>query len=227
MLSEPLRQALPGAELAVTIDGKGAAAGAKRVALRIRWRNRAGDWDAPAALGLGPPAREVRTMKNQRPVRRGYSLIEMLFVITVLSIMMGMTAMMIHGLMRISKASQSRLTETETLDRLGRQFRRDAHAATTAVSKPDVIEFQGPDGTVTYGRAGGKLSRAEQAPGGSMRTDFFRLPLRGARRFEAAERDGQRWVALIFGPKTEVRTARIDALVGRDQRGWTHAEVEK
>ena len=58
-LSEPVelkptdnvtRDALPGAELSVVVDDKGAAENAKRVAVRLRWRNRAGDWDAPVRL---------------------------------------------------------------------------------------------------------------------------------------------------------------------------------
>ena len=49
-LSETGRRALPGAELAVAVDDKGASDGAKRVALTLRWRDRAGEWVAPVRL---------------------------------------------------------------------------------------------------------------------------------------------------------------------------------
>jgi len=43
---------LPGAELSVTVDESrpGPGRSAKRIAVRLRWRNRAGDWDAPVRL---------------------------------------------------------------------------------------------------------------------------------------------------------------------------------
>ena len=50
VLSEAARQALPGAEITVTVDERGAAPDSKRVAVSIRWRQRSGEWDAPARL---------------------------------------------------------------------------------------------------------------------------------------------------------------------------------
>lgn len=50
-LSEPTANALPGAELAVTVDEAAAAdVPGKRVAIRLRWHNRAGEFDAPVRL---------------------------------------------------------------------------------------------------------------------------------------------------------------------------------
>jgi hypothetical protein len=49
-LSDGLRRALPGPELAIEVDEKDAAAGSKRVAVRLRWRNRAGGWEAPVRV---------------------------------------------------------------------------------------------------------------------------------------------------------------------------------
>ncbi len=40
---------LPGGELAVNVDEQ-PASNAKRIAVRLRWRNRAGEWDAPVRL---------------------------------------------------------------------------------------------------------------------------------------------------------------------------------
>ena len=49
-LSDRAMQALPGAELAATVDDASATRGEKRISLRLRWRNRAGTWSAPVRL---------------------------------------------------------------------------------------------------------------------------------------------------------------------------------
>ncbi len=49
-LSEAARAVLPGAELSVVVDDRGAAPDARRVAVRLRWRQRSGEWDAPVRL---------------------------------------------------------------------------------------------------------------------------------------------------------------------------------
>ena len=45
-------QSLPGAELTVAVDESqpGAGRSAKRIAVRLRWRNRVGEWEAPVRL---------------------------------------------------------------------------------------------------------------------------------------------------------------------------------
>jgi hypothetical protein len=51
-LSAQARQLLPEAELKVEVgeDEPAGGKGSKRVAIRLRWRNRAGEWDAPVRL---------------------------------------------------------------------------------------------------------------------------------------------------------------------------------
>jgi Tfp pilus assembly protein PilV len=49
-LSESARQTLPGAELSVAAEETGEPIGSKRLSLRLRWRNRAGGWEAPIRL---------------------------------------------------------------------------------------------------------------------------------------------------------------------------------
>jgi Tfp pilus assembly protein PilV len=47
-LSEPARGVLPGAELSVSMEE--IPAGSRRVSIRLRWKNRGGEWDAPVRL---------------------------------------------------------------------------------------------------------------------------------------------------------------------------------
>jgi hypothetical protein len=49
-LSEPIRRQLPAPELTVLVDAKDALRGEKRLAICLRWRNRAGAWEAPVRL---------------------------------------------------------------------------------------------------------------------------------------------------------------------------------
>jgi hypothetical protein len=50
VLSDEIRRKLPGPELAIDVDDSEAGRGAKRLAVRLRWRNRAGGWEAPVRL---------------------------------------------------------------------------------------------------------------------------------------------------------------------------------
>jgi hypothetical protein len=52
VLSEEIRRKLPGPELTIDVDdhGAGGAASEKRLAVRLRWRNRAGGWESPVRL---------------------------------------------------------------------------------------------------------------------------------------------------------------------------------
>jgi hypothetical protein len=51
-ISPTAARSLPGAELSVDVDQSqpGAGRSAKRIAIRLRWRNRAGEWEAPVRL---------------------------------------------------------------------------------------------------------------------------------------------------------------------------------
>jgi hypothetical protein len=49
-LSEEIRGKLPEPELKVHVDESGAVPGQKRLAIELRWRNRAGTWEAPVRL---------------------------------------------------------------------------------------------------------------------------------------------------------------------------------
>jgi hypothetical protein len=50
VLSEEVRRKLPEPELTIDVDDRDAGRGAKRLALRLRWRNRSGGWERPVRL---------------------------------------------------------------------------------------------------------------------------------------------------------------------------------
>jgi hypothetical protein len=49
-LSEEVRGKLPGPELDIDVDESNAGRGEKRLAIRLRWQNRAGAWETPVRL---------------------------------------------------------------------------------------------------------------------------------------------------------------------------------
>jgi hypothetical protein len=59
-VSDEARRRLPGAELAIDVDRKAAAEDTKRLAIRLRWRNKAGAWEAPVRLTAWVARRRAR-----------------------------------------------------------------------------------------------------------------------------------------------------------------------
>jgi type II secretory pathway pseudopilin PulG len=49
-LSDEAKQALPGAELSMAAEESKEPAPARRISLRLRWRNRSGGWESPILL---------------------------------------------------------------------------------------------------------------------------------------------------------------------------------
>jgi hypothetical protein len=49
-LSEEIHRKLPEPELTIDVDDRGAGRGEKRLAIRLRWRNRSGGWESPVRL---------------------------------------------------------------------------------------------------------------------------------------------------------------------------------
>jgi len=117
--------------------------------------------------------------------RCGYSLIELMVVLTVSTTVLGVAAVMLHTLMQVQKDSREQLLYHATLGRLGRQFRRDVHAA-DGFRPPEAgshgnrpaawqLDFK-PDRVVRYSIEWGSLIRSEQIGGTLSRREVFRLP---------------------------------------------------
>lgn len=174
----------------------------------------------------------------RRRTRRGYSLIEMLLAISGIAILFGVSIGMIHMLLRLDRGQRARIGETTTVNRLARQFRQDAHAATEA--RPlagkdrEGIELVLPENhRVEYVEEGGRFARHEEAKGAQPRHEVYRMPSRGRAKFELRTADERRWATLVLEPKPnakDVMPARpvvIEAWVGKDTRLARPGEVER
>src|SRR5215213_9134199 len=100
--------------------------------------------------------------------RRAISLIELLAVLSGCSVVLGLTASLLHQTMRAQSHTRDFFDVERNAQRLARQFRRDVHAAAAdsidvdAADADDgeLLRIQLPDGqSVAYQRAAEKIIR--------------------------------------------------------------------
>lgn len=108
----------------------------------------------------GPKRRRARSTGD----RTGVSLIELLVVISTLSVVMTTSTITLFRLLQAQTAGTNVLADALTTNRLARDLRRDAHAATTAelqaTDDGQSLVLTGGDGSlVTYRMQSGRMSR--------------------------------------------------------------------
>lgn len=79
----------------------------------------------------------LTTQRISRPHRRGSSLIQLVVTMTVVSVMTTLAATFIIRLYRVEAGMVRHLAQTHVWQRVARDFRRDVHAARTAVLTND------------------------------------------------------------------------------------------
>jgi type II secretory pathway component PulJ len=179
------------------------------------------------------PARQRRG--NRLPARRGVTIVEVLVLMTAVAAILGMTVILLQLLFRLDLDARNHLEQSTRLGRLARQFRRDAHAATTArllePAGPQPgglrLEFDPESGRVVIYRPRGQgfVERLESANGEQIRREDFDVSRGAAARVMLREESGA-WMASLTiarGPSTAAADARsksieILALVGKDHR---------
>lgn len=170
-------------------------------------------------------------MRIQRD-QRGFTLIEMLVVITLGAIVLGLCVMLTQSLLRLNRAGQARLTEGSALGRLSRTFRDDVRSALEANTDPGGdakgparLTLTMPDRqTLEYRFEGNALLRLGRVEGEVDRVDRFHLPGRATIRPEVRDDQGQTFVCLILDSppdprsRSALRGTRIEAVLGLDRR---------
>ena len=128
-------------------------------------------------------------MRTRRRDRAGLSLVEMLVTISVGAILLTLGVGLIHGLMRLNHANRARVSDDARLDRLGRLFRDDAHAATAvAHAAPERLALTLPGGhAVEYRADKHAIVRIRQGEGDGALEERFKLPERGEARLSTRE----------------------------------------
>jgi hypothetical protein len=175
-----------------------------------------------------------------RGARRGITIIEVIVVMTGVATMLGLCAVTLQLLLRLSADSQSRLGAAMALERLASQFRADVHAAAT-------VEFGGKaggqpapgaslrvaDGTrrvVTYEARAGQVLRVESGTGRSTRHESYELDRNAEVRFEPRDDGPRRFIAMVVSrrrgkePLEPNRPLEVVASPGKDRRAFSKTE---
>jgi type II secretory pathway pseudopilin PulG len=155
-------------------------------------------------------------------VRRGKTLIEMLILITVLSVILAGVTLVLLGAFQTDRQLRRDLAQQTSLARLASRFRSDVHAAQTC-QVGDSCELALVDGRVVrYAFAGQRISREVRRGQTLEHQDAFVLPDTAAVRFEQPQAFGGRLVRVSISAKedadkahlTPVRPAAIEAAIG-------------
>jgi len=188
--------------------------------------------------------RRVATRQSGSKARRGITIIEVMIVLTGVSLLLGLCAVSIQLLMKLNGDVQGRFAEAVAIDRLGRQLRDDAHASQTAevlaAVQVKTAEQRGglrlvlqPDHLVVYGFGDGGVVRNESRAGKTVRHERFTLARGAGTRFELRDEGPRRLVVLVVSrPSGKSQTdpprpLELVALQGKDRVVPAGAERSK
>ena len=171
-------------------------------------------------------------------MRRGYSLIEMIVVMTVGATMLGIAVTLLGALMQAERAGRAHIGQNGIFNRLADQFRRDVHAADglVVVVENDAGESAwrlnlGDGRSVWYVAGRDEIVREERKGRTVLRQESYRLPDDCGVTIAADASASPRIVRLTIAP-TEAslrpgHEVRIEAVPGRDGRFARQGEGRK
>jgi prepilin-type N-terminal cleavage/methylation domain-containing protein len=158
--------------------------------------------------------------------RSGYTLIEMILVIAAVTMVMGLAATLLAAMFKVERGGRHAVNDADTVARLARRFRADAHAAESfqpRSSKPGETgcELRGADGdSVAYRLDGERLRREHKSRGKVLDRESYDVTRLGPVAFGW---DGH--CALLSLPRrVELGTAvarpplQIEAVIGKNAR---------
>ena len=178
--------------------------------------------------------RRVAAKQTRSRARRGITIIEVMIVVTGVTLLLGLCAVSIQLLMKLNADVQGRFGEAVALDRLGRQLRDDAHASQTAeiLVADQVKKAEQPAGLrlvlqpnhlVAYEFGDGGVVRNESRAGKRVRHERFTLARGLGTRFELRDEGPRRLVVLVVtrpSGKSQTEPPRpleLVALLGKDR----------
>jgi prepilin-type N-terminal cleavage/methylation domain-containing protein len=175
----------------------------------------------------------------------GYTLIEMIVVMTAGTVLMGIALALLCALLRAEGTGRALVARSTSLSRLAEQFRRDAHASDQAangiwkspgkdgltfrVTSPDAAgteEEAAPIRSVEYHAEGSAVERSEWTGETLSGRDLFDLGEGYAAKFEIVRADGRQLARLAIVPNDASavgnRRLQIEAALGWDHRFAEH-----
>lgn len=185
--------------------------------------------DVPSAAGGAP-------LKPSVSVRQGFTLIELMVTMILVTAMTGVAVKLLATLMRSERNGVEHVTRLATVSRLSRQFRADVHAATELQLSADdpaqpLLRMTCEDQRqIQYAVQPQGLLRTEQRPGQPMITkDLLRLKNTRFKIVESAAPPRLLTLTIetpdVFAtdpqqPVGKSRELHIEAIVGRDFRDY-------
>jgi type II secretory pathway pseudopilin PulG len=168
----------------------------------------------------------------RRSTRSGFTLLEVLIVVGGVAAILGLCAISIQLLFRLSADSQSRLTAAMAIDRLARQLRVDVHACQAAQLAGDDKAPESASSLrlsidsgheVTYRPRSESVVRTESRAGKTVRNEEFVFGRSPKARFEVRSDSPRQWVVLVVSRGLErnrtdpPRPIEVIALAGKDR----------
>jgi len=154
--------------------------------------------------------------------RSAKSLVEMLVLMSILSVVLGTVATTLVALFKTDRQIRRDLAQQTTLARLDGRFRSDVHAARSCQIE-EGCALAMPDGRVVhYTPDGPRLRREVRRADAVEHRDAFVLPDTAIIRFEQPQEYGGKLLRMLLAAKedadkpflTPVRPATIDAVIG-------------
>ena len=166
--------------------------------------------------------------RNPPSARRGFSLVELLATITVLTILLGLCAGMIRLLLKLDQTGRDALAISAATNQLARDFRSDAHEA-ASLTLPDLagdrVAWTRTDGSkVEYIIRPNDLLREVSQAGKLRHREIYRRSARTVFSFASSPSEGRPLVSIVIRPIADTnrssngRVEQIDAEFSRNQR---------
>jgi prepilin-type N-terminal cleavage/methylation domain-containing protein len=158
-------------------------------------------------------------------LRRGYSLIETLAVLTIGAVVVGISVGVLHMLMRTEQTGRDRVPQARVLARLAEQFRSDVAAAVRKTPGTRQGEWQFAltgDRVVTYRALPGEVRWDERTVGKLVRQESYVLPSGFSAAITVRSETTPAVASLVIAengpPSAADREMRITAVLGKDHR---------
>jgi prepilin-type N-terminal cleavage/methylation domain-containing protein len=159
--------------------------------------------------------------------RRGFTLIEMVAVVTIGTVLMGIAVLLLHSLLKSHDSGREHINYYRTLNRLAEQFRSDAHATEKTSSADDGKTFDflpnaADSAKIRYQLLPGRIDRTELKGEKAVRQDSYKLlPDMQAAINIQTDKDTEIASILISPNQDQTKLyhplpVRIDAVLGRD-----------
>jgi prepilin-type N-terminal cleavage/methylation domain-containing protein len=173
-------------------------------------------------------------MPHPTTIRRGFTLIELMAVITLVSLALSAVAVLLNGVFQANRSAENHRALTRSIQRLATQFREDIHSASSVDLEPnEFVAFIAQTQTMAaYQVEGNSIQRSFGSLGQLLQRDTFDLPAGATVTFDD-DADGTRSLASLvvtypLNPNkpelSDRRTLRIEAAIGGTHASRSNAE---